>query len=58
MRIAVTGSIATEHLAAVPGGFGDQLIPDQFRGADAAAGIAPAPDRTTAGRVPAPDGGA
>nr|AAK98792.1 unknown [Streptomyces fradiae] len=30
MRIAVTGSIATDHLMAFPGRFGDQLIPDQL----------------------------
>lgn len=30
MRIAVTGSIATDHLMAFPGRFADQLIPDQL----------------------------
>ncbi|MBW5486643.1 carbohydrate kinase family protein [Streptomyces bambusae] len=30
MRIAVTGSIATDHLMAFPGRFVDQLIPDQL----------------------------
>ncbi|WP_282082116.1 carbohydrate kinase family protein [Streptomyces tendae] len=30
MRIAVTGSIATDHLMVFPGRFGDQLIPDQL----------------------------
>ncbi|MFE7778576.1 carbohydrate kinase family protein [Streptomyces sp. NPDC057445] len=30
MRIAVTGSIATDHLMAFPGRFGDQLLPDQL----------------------------
>ncbi|MET9343594.1 MULTISPECIES: carbohydrate kinase family protein [unclassified Nonomuraea] len=30
MRIAVTGSIATDHLMTFPGSFGDQLIADQL----------------------------
>ncbi|MFJ8078016.1 carbohydrate kinase family protein [Streptomyces sp. NPDC096176] len=30
MRIAVTGSIATDHLMVFPGRFADQLIPDQL----------------------------
>ncbi|MET9697503.1 carbohydrate kinase family protein [Streptomyces sp. NPDC006529] len=30
MRIAVTGSIATDHLMAFPGRFVDQLLPDQL----------------------------
>lgn len=30
MRIAVTGSIATDHLMTFPGRFGDQLIADQL----------------------------
>ena len=30
MRIAVTGSIATDHLMTFPGKFADQLIPDQL----------------------------
>lgn len=30
MRIAVTGSIATDHLMTFPGRFADQLIPDQL----------------------------
>ncbi|WP_433855431.1 carbohydrate kinase family protein [Streptomyces kronopolitis] len=30
MRIAVTGSIATDHLATFPGRFADQLMPDQL----------------------------
>ncbi|MFG2877331.1 carbohydrate kinase family protein [Streptomyces sp. NPDC048337] len=30
MRIAVTGSIATDHLTVFPGRFRDQLIPDQL----------------------------
>ncbi|MFJ9811631.1 carbohydrate kinase family protein [Streptomyces sp. NPDC101158] len=30
MRIAVTGSIATDHLMVFPGRFSDQLIPDQL----------------------------
>lgn len=30
MRIAVTGSIATDHLMTFPGSFADQLIPDQL----------------------------
>ncbi|MDG4862954.1 carbohydrate kinase family protein [Streptomyces sp. T-3] len=30
MRIAVTGSIATDHLMVFPGRFGDQLIPGQL----------------------------
>lgn len=30
MRIAVTGSIATDHLMTFPGRFSDQLIPDQL----------------------------
>jgi adenosine kinase len=30
MRIAVTGSIATDHLAAFPGRFTDQLLPDRL----------------------------
>ncbi len=30
MRIAVTGSIATDHLMQFPGRFADQLIPDQL----------------------------
>ncbi|RJL31432.1 carbohydrate kinase family protein [Bailinhaonella thermotolerans] len=30
MRIAVTGSIATDHLMKFPGRFADQLIPDQL----------------------------
>lgn len=30
MRIAVTGSIATDHLMSFPGKFADQLIPDQL----------------------------
>ncbi|MFG2877412.1 carbohydrate kinase family protein [Streptomyces sp. NPDC048337] len=31
MRIAVTGSIATDHLMAFPGRFVDQLLPDQLQ---------------------------
>jgi adenosine kinase len=30
VRIAVTGSIATDHLMTFPGRFTDQLIPDQL----------------------------
>ncbi|MFJ5050446.1 hypothetical protein [Streptomyces sp. NPDC088719] len=30
MRIAVTGSIATDHLMVLPGRSGDQLIPDRL----------------------------
>ena len=30
MRIAVTGSIATDHLMHFPGRFADQLLPDQL----------------------------
>lgn len=30
MRIAVTGSIATDHLMTFPGRFTDQLLPDQL----------------------------
>lgn len=30
MRIAVTGSIATDHLMTFPGRFADQLVPDQL----------------------------
>jgi adenosine kinase len=30
VRIAVTGSIATDHLMRFPGRFGDQLLPDQL----------------------------
>ncbi len=30
MRIAITGSIATDHLMAFPGRFADQLMPDQL----------------------------
>ncbi|WP_406730617.1 carbohydrate kinase family protein [Streptomyces sp. NBC_01794] len=30
MRLAITGSIATDHLATFPGRFADQLIPDQL----------------------------
>ena len=30
MRIAVTGSIATDHLMHFPGRFGEQLLPDQL----------------------------
>ena len=30
MRIAVTGSIATDHLMSFPGRFADQLMPDQL----------------------------
>ncbi|NJP83097.1 carbohydrate kinase family protein, partial [Streptomyces sp. AA8] len=30
MRIAVTGSIATDHLMVYPGRFTEQLIPDQL----------------------------
>lgn len=30
MRIAVSGSIATDHLMAFPGRFADQLLPDQL----------------------------
>ena len=30
MRLAITGSIATDHLATFPGRFTDQLIPDQL----------------------------
>ncbi|MEU9857852.1 carbohydrate kinase family protein [Streptomyces sp. NPDC047974] len=30
MRIAVTGSIATDHLMVFPGRFADQLVPDQL----------------------------
>ncbi|MFF5257385.1 carbohydrate kinase family protein [Actinomadura viridis] len=30
MRIAVTGSIATDHLMSFPGRFADQLLPDQL----------------------------
>lgn len=56
MRIAVTGSIATDHLMTFPGRFADQLLADRpegvslsfpadrvevRRGADAAASIAP-----------------
>ncbi|GAA2732728.1 carbohydrate kinase family protein [Actinocorallia aurantiaca] len=31
MRIAVTGSIATDHLMTFPGRFSDQLLPDQLQ---------------------------
>jgi adenosine kinase len=30
LRIAVTGSIATDHLMSFPGRFADQLMPDQL----------------------------
>ena len=30
MRIAVTGSIATDHLTTFPGRFSEQLLPDQL----------------------------
>lgn len=30
MRIAVTGSIATDHLMTFPGRFADQLVADQL----------------------------
>src|SRR5438309_9653343 len=30
MKIAVTGSIATDHLMHFPGGFAEQILPDQL----------------------------